>query len=215
METIVTEIPGLKGQMVEDEVRIYDGERLYSGELVHSTWSMEELTLQTGENREDYEWVTDPVSIDHVGTSVRLEKASISKVGENTYCSKDYSDARLGEVVEEIKDADGQLFVPEVYPTGEGTYEIVDGHRTFNALLQMDKDDIWVRVLEKDDEWDYVREFVDDHFPEPGENGDRPRGRYTDSQVVDSVEKMTEDWPIDLVMGERRIASNIERIMEG
>jgi hypothetical protein len=200
--------------MVGDDVRVYDGERLYSGELVHSTWGMEELTLQTGESREDYEWVTDPVSIDHLGTSVRMEKAGTSKVGENNYCSKDYSDARLDEVVEEIKEAEGQLFVPEVYPSGEGTYEIVDGHRTFNALLEMDKDDIWVRVLEKDNEWDYVTEFVDDHFPETGENGDRPRGRYTDSQVVDSVERMTDDWPLDVLMGERRIASNIERIME-
>lgn len=210
----MTEIPGLKGQMVGDSVKVYDGERLYSGELVHSTWSMEELTVRTGEGREDYTWITNPISVDHLDTSVRLEKAPVDKVGENSYCSKDYSNSRLNEVVEEIEEADGQLFVPEVRSESDGTYEIVDGHRTFNALLQMETSDIWVRVIDRDHEWEYIREFVDDHFPEPGENGDRPRGKYTDSQVVDSVEKMTEDWPIETVMGERKIASNIERIME-
>lgn len=209
----MTEIPGLKGQMIGEEVRVYDGDRLYSGELVNSDWGLEELTVQTGENIEDYEWITEPVSIDHVGTSVHLERTDSNQVGVNSYCTKDYPSEYLEEVIEEIRQAEGQLFVPHVKVSKDYTYEIVDGHRTFNALLEMGMtDDIWVRVIDKENEWDYVREFLEDHFPEPGENGERARGIYTDSQVVGSVETMLEDWRVETVMGNRRIASNIERI---
>lgn len=139
--------------------------------------------------------INNPETVDRLDPMAPIEDVSVAAIAPSPYSARRMDDTSQQEFIKQVRERGHLLTYPTVRPvdTPDHAYEVVAGHRRFDAAQQADLDVLAVRVADLT-AWDAVERFVDDHIPIEGGN---ERHMYSQQEIHATIAQLREEWPVE------------------
>jgi hypothetical protein len=136
-----------------------------------------------------------PETVERLDPATPIEDVPIASIVPSPYSTRHTDDADHQQFIKRIRERGHLLTYPTVRPVADADhdYEVVAGHRRFDAAQNAGLDTIAVRVADLDG-WEAVERFVDDHIPL--EDGNE-RYMYTQQEINATITRLREEWSIE------------------
>lgn len=183
-------------------VRVQTAAAVYEGWLQIREYSQNAVLIRDAE-RADGDAVVGDVVVHDVQTlelchdKTTIEQVPIDALEPSPYTQRSFDTADFREFVRTIRDRGHLNNLPLVRPLDDERYEIVSGHKRYEAARQAGLDTIAAEIRDLDD-WDATTIFLDEHVPishdEAAAADDPYSGFYTQSELEAALDALRDDW---------------------
>lgn len=141
--------------------------------------------------------VHDITAIERCEPETTIERVAIDCLRPSPYSQRSFETADFRTFVRTVRERGHLHTFPLVRPVDEGDFEIVSGHKRYEAARQAGLETIAARIATLDD-WDATTIFLDEHVPmgpeEAAEASDPYAGLYDQAELAAAVAVLREDW---------------------
>lgn len=131
------------------------------------------------------------------GDGPTVERVAVESIVPSPYSQRTFETANFRQYVREIRERGHLTSFPVVRPRADGQFELVSGHRRFEAARSAGLEAVPVRIVEMDD-WEATVAFVDEHVP----SGERELRNapdtysewYPPEKLEALMDRLREDW---------------------
>ena len=203
----------LEDRLRTEKIIVRKGDAVYWGRLRVWNYNQPAVLLdgavRLGDEESEDEYVgstfidsPDVVETDRP-TQPPIEEVPPTAVDASPYSQREFDYADFHVYVRRVRSQGHLGSFPTVRQVEDG-YEVVSGHKRFEAARRAGLRSIPVFMIDEMDDWDAAVRFIDEHFPVTAEeiDGDHTgphRGWYTPEHIEDALDVLTDRWGEDRV----------------